>query len=102
MHHPPVSPCNFDYCVITNAADVLDVITRHSCVRAVLSGHQHRAFETTYPTSDVRFLGAPSTFRQLEHGGSPHFTETAEPSAARMVELHDDGTITTELVSVPA
>jgi 3',5'-cyclic-AMP phosphodiesterase len=101
MHHPPVSPCDFHYCVITNAAEVLDVITRHRCVRAVLSGHHHRAFETTHSESAVRFLGAPSTFRQLEHGGSPHFTETAEPSAARMVELRDDGTITTELVSVP-
>jgi Icc protein len=102
MHHPPVSSCNFHYCVITNAAEVCDVITRHDCVRAVLSGHHHRAFETTYSTSAVRFLGAPSTFRQLEHGGSAHFTETAEPSAARMVELHDDGTITTDIVSVPA
>jgi 3',5'-cyclic-AMP phosphodiesterase len=101
MHHPPDSPCDYDYCVITNASEVLDVITRHGCVRAVLSGHHHRAFETSHAGSRVRFLGAPSTFRQLDHGGDPHFTETSEPPAARLVELHDDGTIATEIVSLP-
>jgi Icc protein len=99
MHHPPDSPCDYDYCVITNATDVLDVLTRHACVRAVLSGHHHRAFETRHATG-VRFFGAPSTFRQLDHGGRPHFTETSEPPAARLLELHDDGTIATEIVPV--
>ena len=97
MHHPPVSPCDDPYCRITNSAEVLDVLERHQQVRAVLSGHLHRAFDNT--RGGIRFLGAPSTCSQLIHGGEPHFVPTSAPPAARLIDLHGDGAVTYQTVS---
>ena len=97
MHHPPASTCADPYCRIVNAGEVLDVLSRSSRPRAVLSGHLHRSFDTTY--GGIRFLGAPSTCRQLTHGGNPHFGLTSAPPAARLLDLHADGGITCTTVS---
>jgi Icc protein len=97
MHHPPASTCNDPYCGIVNAAETLSVLRRHRCLRAVLSGHLHRAFDNT--RHGIRFLGAPSTACQLTHGGEPHFAPTSAPPAARLFDLHSDGAITYQTVS---
>jgi Icc protein len=97
MHHPPVSTCDKPYCMIVNAAETLNVLSRHPRVQLVLSGHLHRSFDTAY--RGVRFLGAPSTCRQLTHGGSPHFGLTSAPPAARLIELQADGRITYQTIS---
>jgi Icc protein len=97
MHHPPASTCTNPYCGIVNGAETLRVLHRSRRVRAVLSGHLHRAFDNTYGA--IRFLGAPSTCCQLTHGGIPHFSPTAAPPAARLMELHGDGAITYQTVS---
>jgi 3',5'-cyclic-AMP phosphodiesterase len=97
LHHPPASTCDNPYCGIVNAAETLHVLHRHNRVRAVLSGHLHRAFDNTH--DGIRFLGAPSTCRQLIHGGNPHFAPTSAPPAARLIELHGDGAIRYQNVS---
>jgi Icc protein len=97
MHHPPASTCDNPYCGIVNAAETMRVLQRHRHVRAVLSGHLHRAFDHVH--DGIRFLGAPSTCVQLMHGGSPHFRPTSAPPAARLLELHADGAIKYETVS---
>jgi Icc protein len=97
LHHPPASPCDLPYCEIVNAADILNVLHRNKRVRAVLSGHLHRAFDNTQ--DGIRFLGAPSTCRQLTHGGVPHFTPTSAPPAARLIDLHSDGAVTYQTVA---
>lgn len=97
MHHPPASTCNGPYCGIVNAAETMSVFHRHQHVRAVLSGHLHRAFDNTH--DGIRFLGAPSTCCQLTHGGEPHFAPTSAPPAARLIDLHGDGAVTYRNVS---
>ncbi len=97
MHHPPASTCDDPYCRIVNAAETLSVFHRQQRVRAVLSGHLHRAFDNH--RDGIRFLGAPSTCRQLTHGGVPHFAPTSAPPAARLFDLHSDGAITYQTVS---
>jgi Icc protein len=97
MHHPPASTCSDPYCRIVNAAETLSVLHRHRNTRAVLSGHLHRAFDNTH--DGVRFLGAPSTYCQLTHGGIPHFAPTSAPPAARLIDLHRNGDITYQNVS---
>lgn len=98
LHHPPLSPCERTDCRLVNVAPLLRAL-RGGPVRAVLSGHVHRQFERSL--LGIRFLGAPSTFRQLRHGGWPHYKTTPEPPAARLIELHDDGSLTHHLVCAP-
>ncbi len=88
LHHPPASPCPNLACGMAEPGPLEEVIDSGP-VRLVLSGHVHQQFDVT--RRGVRFLGAPSTFRQLRHGGDPHYTDTREPPAAQLVELLDDG-----------
>jgi Icc protein len=96
VHHPPVSPCDQDACTMVGSDRLLGAI-RGTRVRAVLSGHVHSIFETS--RDGITFLGAPSTFRQLRHGGEPHYTDTGEDPAAQSVELRDDGSVVCRIVT---
>lgn len=96
LHHPPISPCANQDCGMIDGARVADGL-RESPVRAVLSGHVHQQFDTM--RHGIRFLGAPSTFRQLRHGGDPHYTDTGEPPAGQLLELRDDGGIDSHVVT---
>ena len=95
LHHPPISPCRSPDCGLSNADQIRHII-QGGPVRLVLSGHVHQHFDTML--HGVRFLGAPSTFRQLRHGGDPHYTDTHEPPAAQLVDLRDDGEATRHIV----
>jgi Icc protein len=99
LHHPPVSPCDNGACGLADAGELLALI-RDSPVRLVLSGHVHQQFDTTI--DGIRFLGAPSTFRQLRHGGDPHYQDTHGPPAARLLELLDDGRAVPHVVEARA
>jgi len=95
LHHPPISTCENAVCGLTDNQALLDVI-QSSGVRLVLSGHVHQHFDTM--RHGVRFIGAPSTFRQLRHGGDPHYTDTGELPAAQLLELLDDGDVSCQVV----
>ena len=95
LHHPPVSPCSNTACGLSDADDLLEVV-RNTRVRVVMSGHVHQQFDTTM--DGIRFLGGPSTFRQLRHGGDPHYQDTHEPPAGQLVELADDGAVDCQIV----
>jgi Icc protein len=98
LHHPPNSTCTYPYCGIDNGPEVMSTLTGRPQVRAVLSGHLHRRFDII--RDRIRFLGAPSTCRQLKHvGAQTHFVATPAPPAASLIELHDDGTIVNHHVS---
>jgi Icc protein len=95
LHHPPLSPCPEPDCGLRDTDRLLEVL-RGGPVRVVLSGHVHQDFE--FVREGITFLGAPSTLGQLRHGGDPHFTDTDEPPAAQVVELHDNGGAARRLV----
>jgi Icc protein len=88
VHHPPLSVCSEPECGLANSDRLLEVVGG-SRVRVVLSGHVHQTFRTV--ADGITFLGAPSTLRQLRHGGNPHYTDTGEPADALLIALHDDG-----------
>jgi 3',5'-cyclic-AMP phosphodiesterase len=95
LHHPPLSPCPQPDCGLIGSDRLLRVL-RRGPVRVVLSGHVHQHFEASY--EGITFLGAPSTFSQLRHGGNPHYTDTGEPPGAQLLDLHDDGDIDHQIV----
>jgi Icc protein len=95
LHHPPVSPCENPACGMLDPGPLQAVID-DGPVRLVLSGHVHQQFDTT--RRGVRFLGAPATFRQLRHGGDPHYADTFEPPAAQLVDLLDNGQATRQII----
>jgi 3',5'-cyclic-AMP phosphodiesterase len=88
VHHPPRPPCEHPDCRISEGLPLLDVLDRHHDVRVVLSGHLHRSFG--WVRGGTCWIGAPSTCMQVEH---PHHTHTAEPPAAHVMELGDDGSV---------
>jgi Icc protein len=96
VHHPPRSPCAQPECMLVNADSLLGVL-RDGPVRVVVSGHLHQEFETC--VDGITYLGGPSTLNQLCHGGDPHYTDTGEPPSARILELHDDGTLDHRVVT---
>jgi len=95
LHHPPISPCDNPACGLTDS-DALHEIIHAGPVRLVLSGHVHQQFDRM--VDGVRFVGAPSTFRQLRHGGDPHYTDTHEAPAAQLLELLDDGDVNCRVI----
>lgn len=88
VHHPPRPPCGHRDCQITDSGPLLDVLDRRPGVRAVLSGHMHRSFCRS--RGATTWIGAPSTCMQVAH---PSHAPTAEPPAAHLVELDDDGSV---------
>jgi 3',5'-cyclic AMP phosphodiesterase CpdA len=99
LHHPPLSPCRDKDCGLRDGAQLLDVLDRHDNVRAVLSGHLHRSDEIR--RRGVDYLLSPSTAIQLVHRHPlPLHNRTQTPVGARLVDLHRDGSITTDVVWV--
>jgi 3',5'-cyclic-AMP phosphodiesterase len=97
-HHPvPMSSRWLDRVGLENAAEFFDVIDRHRCVRAIVWGHVHQAFDGF--RKGVRLLATPSTCAQFV----PHAEEFAvdrRPPAYRTFELQTDGSLLTEVVWV--
>lgn len=99
IHHPPLNEiCPLADCQVEDGHALLELITRHRCVRAVISGHLHREF--AIERDEVQFLGAPSTWLQINHDPAyePHYVPTAEPPAGRELLLHDDGTLEARII----
>ena len=95
LHHPPISPCENRACGLSEREALLEVV-QDGPVRLVLSGHVHQQFDTRH--NGIRFVGAPSTFRQLRHGGDPHYTDTLEPPAVQVFELSADGGVRCQVI----
>jgi 3',5'-cyclic-AMP phosphodiesterase len=97
LHHPPRSVCPDPYCQIDQAAELLAIVRRHPGVRAIVSGHLHVTADHEH--EGVAFLMSPSTALQLRHVHPLAENNVAPtPVGARVVDLHDDGTVTTEVI----
>jgi Icc protein len=94
-HHPvPVGSDWLDHIGLGNAAEFFRIIDAHRCVRGILWGHVHQAFDGLH--RGVRLLATPSTCAQFQ----PHahdFAIDARPPAFRTLQLNADGTLITDL-----
>jgi 3',5'-cyclic-AMP phosphodiesterase len=99
QHHPVVPPCGCDGLQLFDAHDELELLSRHPSVRAVLSGHVHEAFDRQHDS--LRLLGCPSTLGGYFHDPSRgrHDFRGVGPIGARLVMLHEDGSIETSVVA---
>ncbi len=97
LHHPPVSPSTHEWFQLEGAQALAAMLAQRPHVAGVLSGHLHQPFDRT--VDGVRVLGAPSTWVGISHEGGTFVVGGDERTGARHLELHDDGTWTTTLLT---
>ena len=101
MHHPPLPMGSawLDNPGLRNAEAFLDLVRRHTQVRAVLWGHVHQASDRH--VDGVRFMSTPSTCAQFRPY-SNEFSVDNLPPGMRWLTLNPDGGLTTEIVRISA
>ena len=97
LHHPPMpmEAAGLDALGLEDADRFMAVIARHPQVKAVAWGHAHQALDVF--RGDVRYLCAPATCMQFKPR-DPGFVIDDRPPGYRVLELHDDGGVATEVV----
>ena len=99
-HHPvPMDSRWLDQVGLDNAQAFFAVIDQHPNVRGIVWGHVHQNFDAL--RKGVRLLATPSTCAQFRPRAE-QFELDPRPAAYRTLELHADGTLTTDLVWVNA
>lgn len=101
LHHPPVKMGSkwLDTVGLKNGDEFLERLRMLGRVRVAVFGHVHQEYDAEH--EDVRVIATPSTCRQFQQG-SDDFAVDENPPAYRRFELHNDGSIDTELVWVDA
>jgi Icc protein len=96
LHHQPIpmEASGLDALGLQDAGPFLAVIDRHPQVRAVAWGHAHQALDVF--RGAVRFMCTPSTCMQFRPR-DPGFVIDDRPPGYRVLDLHDDGGIATEV-----
>lgn len=97
LHHPPVSmeAAGLDALGLLDAQPLLAVLDRHPQVRGVAWGHAHQSLDLY--RGAVRLMCTPSTCMQFRPR-DPGFVVDDRPPGYRVLDLHDDGGIATEVV----
>ena len=95
-HHPvPMESRWLDRVGLTNAAEFLQAVDRHSNVRAIVWGHVHQSYDAL--RKGVRLLATPSTCAQFLPRADD-FAIDRRPPGYRTLELRADGSLLTEVV----
>jgi len=97
LHHPPVSmeAAGLDALGLLDAEPFLATLDRHPQVRGVAWGHAHQSLDRY--RGAVRLMCTPSTCMQFRPR-DPGFLVDDRPPGYRILDLHDDGGIATEVV----
>lgn len=100
VHHPvvPVGSRWLDRLGLTNGGELLETLARYPKVRACIFGHIHQTYDALH--GPIRLLGCPSTLVQFLPAASDFALEPVE-SGYRVLRLHPDGSIGTEIRRVP-
>ncbi|MEL7085124.1 MAG: 3',5'-cyclic-AMP phosphodiesterase [Cyanobacteria bacterium P01_A01_bin.3] len=100
LHHPPYLMGSqwLDSSTLENSGAFLDVLAEFNCVRCVLFGHVHQAWE--YQHGAVRFLGCPSTCVQFKPR-SQQFAIDEDAPGVRQLWFYPDGRLTTDVLRIP-
>ena len=97
VHHPPRSHSTHSWFQALGGRELLSGLAVRPWVRGILSGHLHEPFDVAQ--SGLRLLGAPSTLYAIRHSGETWQADASVPVGARLVELGDDSSIDSEVIS---
>ncbi|MDH5244788.1 MAG: metallophosphoesterase [Chloroflexota bacterium] len=97
MHHPPIpmEAPGLDALGLLDARQAMDVLARHPQVRGVAWGHAHQSLDVL--RGSTRYMCTPSTCMQFQPRVAGFVTDD-RPPGYRVLDLHDDGGIATEVV----
>ncbi|MEM9566841.1 MAG: 3',5'-cyclic-AMP phosphodiesterase [Cyanobacteria bacterium P01_E01_bin.34] len=100
LHHPPYLMGSqwLDSSTLENSDDFLAVLAEFHCVRCVLFGHVHQAWE--YQHGAVHFLGCPSTCVQFKPR-SQQFAIDENAPGVRQLWFYPDGRLVTDVLRIP-
>ncbi len=94
-HHPLPIGCRWlDRIGLANGEALLDRVRSHANLRGVVWGHVHQEWESRL--EQAQLLGTPSTCIQFAPG-TERFALALEPPAWRLLRLHPDGSITSQV-----
>lgn len=94
-HHPVPAGCSWlDQHSLRNAQELDNVLANFPQVKTLLCGHIHQELDLDW--NGRRMLATPSTCVQFKPHCSNFTLDTIEPGW-RLLELHPDGTVTTEV-----
>lgn len=96
LHHHPIAMGSdwLDQVGLYDADEFLTLLRRHRNVRGVLWGHVHQTLDAQ--VEGMHFMATPATCAQFLPG-SADFALDDRPPGYRMLELHADGTLSTEV-----
>jgi len=97
LHHPPIamdSP-GLDALGLLDAADFLSCIERHPQVRGIVFGHAHQSLDVY--RGGLRLMCTPATCMQFAPR-QPGFIVDDRPPGYRVIDLHEDGGIASEVI----
>lgn len=97
LHHPPIEmeAAGLDALGLLDAREFREVIARHAQVRGIAWGHAHQSLDVFQ--GGVRWMCTPATCMQFRPR-DPGFVVDDRPPGYRVLDLHDDGGIATEVV----
>jgi len=97
LHHPPVpmEAPGLDALGLLDAGDFRAIVAGHPQVRGVVWGHAHQALDLY--VGATRWMCTPSTCMQFRPR-DPGFVVDERPPGYRVIDLHDDGAIATEVI----
>ena len=96
MHHNclPSDSKWLDTMQIKNSDELLALVARYPKVKVITTGHIHQEMDKKF--GDVAVFGTPSTCFQFAKN-SAEFAMDRTPPGYRIIELHDNGEVTSEV-----
>ena len=99
VHHHCLKTNSFmDTMIIENSEELLTILEQYPQAKAITTGHIHQTMDIN--TGSLRVLGTPSTCFQFKPESTTLKLDTSTPGC-RLIKLHDDGLIETEINRLP-
>ena len=97
LHHPPVlmEAAGMDALGLLDGPDFMAIIARHDNVRGIAWGHAHQSLDLY--RGAVRLMCTPATCMQFKPRVDGFIVDD-RPPGYRVIDLHDDGGIASEVV----